>query len=70
MALASLHARSLEVDTPSGPAHVALTKRGKAGLFVVGHGAGGGVDAADLVAVSAALAGGAGPWPAWSSPTG
>jgi predicted alpha/beta-hydrolase family hydrolase len=33
-----------------------LTKRGKAGLFVVGHGAGGGIDAIDIVAVSTALA--------------
>ncbi|HVS67500.1 MAG TPA: alpha/beta family hydrolase [Mycobacteriales bacterium] len=55
MAAASLDARSLEVDTPSGPAHVALSKRGKTGLYVVGHGAGGGIDAVDLVAVSTAL---------------
>jgi predicted alpha/beta-hydrolase family hydrolase len=52
----ALDARSLEVETPSGPAQVALTKRGKAGLFVVGHGAGGGIDAVDIVAVSSALA--------------
>jgi predicted alpha/beta-hydrolase family hydrolase len=51
-----LDARSLEVDTPSGPAQVALSKRGKAGLFVIGHGAGGSIDAVDIVAVSAALA--------------
>jgi predicted alpha/beta-hydrolase family hydrolase len=53
----ALTARSLEVDTPSGPAQVALTKRGKAGLFVIGHGAGGSIDATDIVAVSEALAG-------------
>lgn len=52
----ALDARSLEVGTPSGPAHVSLTKRGKAGLFVIGHGAGGGIDAVDIVAVSSALA--------------
>ncbi|MGN6473921.1 MAG: alpha/beta hydrolase family protein, partial [Mycobacteriales bacterium] len=54
--MTALEARSLEVDTPSGPAQVALTKRGKAGLFVVGHGAGGSIDAVDIVAVSTALA--------------
>jgi predicted alpha/beta-hydrolase family hydrolase len=57
MAPPTLDARSLEVDTPSGPAHVALSKRGKTGLFVVGHGAGGGIDAVDIIAVSTALAG-------------
>jgi predicted alpha/beta-hydrolase family hydrolase len=51
-----LEARSLEVETPSGQAHVALTKRGKAGLFVIGHGAGGSIDAIDIVAVATALA--------------
>lgn len=56
MASARLAARTLEVDTASGPAHVALTKRGQAGLFVIGHGAGGTVDAVDIVAVSTALA--------------
>lgn len=45
-----------EVDTPSGPAQVALTKPGKRGLYVVGHGAGGSIDAPDLVAVATALA--------------
>jgi predicted alpha/beta-hydrolase family hydrolase len=52
----SLAARTLEVDTPSGIARVVLTRRGSAGLFVVGHGAGGGIDAVDIVAVSTALA--------------
>jgi predicted alpha/beta-hydrolase family hydrolase len=55
MAPPRLDARSLEVDTPSGPAQVVLTKRGEAGLFVIGHGAGGGIDAVDILAVSAAL---------------
>jgi predicted alpha/beta-hydrolase family hydrolase len=57
MAASRLDARSLEVATPSGPAHVALSKRGKSGLFVIGHGAGGSIDAVDIVAVSTALAG-------------
>jgi predicted alpha/beta-hydrolase family hydrolase len=52
----ALDARSLEVQTPSGPARVVLTHRGPAGLFVIGHGAGGGIDAVDIVAVSTALA--------------
>ena len=56
MAAASLDARSLEIETPSGPAQVALSKPGLAGLFVVGHGAGGSIDAVDIVAVSSALA--------------
>jgi hypothetical protein len=51
----SLAARSLEVDTPSGPAQVVLSRRGSSGLFVIGHGAGGGIDAVDIVAVSTAL---------------
>ena len=51
-----LDARMLEVDTPSGPARVTMTRRGSNGLYVVGHGAGGGIDAVDLVAVSQALA--------------
>ncbi|HVT65121.1 MAG TPA: alpha/beta family hydrolase [Mycobacteriales bacterium] len=55
MAADTLDARSLEVDTPSGPAYVALSRRGKSGLFVVGHGAGGSIDAVDIVAVSNAL---------------
>lgn len=54
--MTSLDARRLEIDTPSGTAEVALTRRGKAGLFVIGHGAGGTVDAVDIVAVSTALA--------------
>jgi predicted alpha/beta-hydrolase family hydrolase len=42
----------LELDTPHGPAraHLADTRRGRArGLLVLGHGAGGGVEARDLV---------------------
>jgi predicted alpha/beta-hydrolase family hydrolase len=53
--VAKLAARTREVDTPSGTAQVALSPKGKRGLYVVGHGAGGGIDAVDLVAVSAAL---------------
>jgi uncharacterized protein len=51
-----------EVDTPSGPARVhvsARRSRGLHGLLVLGHGAGGGVQAPDLLAVTGAmLAGG------------
>jgi predicted alpha/beta-hydrolase family hydrolase len=56
MCVTTLSARTLDVDTPSGPARVTMTKRGSKGLYVVGHGAGGGIDAADLLAVSQALA--------------
>lgn len=44
------------IETPSGPARAHISGRsGAPGLFVLGHGAGGGVDAPDLVAVTAAL---------------
>jgi len=45
-----------EVDTPSGTAriHLSPTRRSR-GLAVFGHGAGGGVEAGDLVAVTKAL---------------
>ena len=45
-----------EVPTPSGPARVRLTVGGAAGLLCLGHGAGGGTDAPDLVAVTRAAA--------------
>ncbi|HVT21761.1 MAG TPA: alpha/beta family hydrolase [Mycobacteriales bacterium] len=57
MAPGRLDARSLDIETPSGPAQVSLSRRGKQGLYVVGHGAGGGIDAVDIVAVSRALVG-------------
>lgn len=44
-----------ELDTPVGPARAHLTGTAERGLVVLGHGAGGGVEAADLVAVAAAL---------------
>ncbi|HTW19295.1 MAG TPA: alpha/beta family hydrolase, partial [Mycobacteriales bacterium] len=47
-----------EIDTPSGPARAHLSEpKGRAGrrLAVLGHGAGGGVSAPDLVAVTNAL---------------
>jgi uncharacterized protein len=51
-----------EIETPSGPAraHISAPRRarstaGPAGLFVLGHGAGGGIDAPDLIAVTEAL---------------
>ncbi len=44
---------SRDIDTPRGPARVDLTRPGRApaSLLVLGHGAGGGVDAVDLVAL-------------------
>ena len=49
-----------EVATPLGPARVHLTEPAGAvaGTLVLGHGAGGGVDSADLIAVAGAAAGG------------
>jgi predicted alpha/beta-hydrolase family hydrolase len=50
--------RVREIETPSGPARVsvmAARTKGPRGLVVLGHGAGGGIDAPDLVAVTAAL---------------
>ena len=45
----------MEIDTGSGPARVELDKPGKpAFLFVLTHGAGGGVDSPDLLAARAA----------------
>jgi uncharacterized protein len=48
----------LEIETPSGPARVDMDRPSKpAGLLVIGHGAGGGVTAPDIVAArDAALA--------------
>jgi hypothetical protein len=49
-----------EIDTPSGPARAHVTKassRPNLGLAVLGHGAGGGIEAPDLLAVTAALTG-------------
>ena len=52
MSPATEQVRSL--DTPVGEARAVITGRGR-GLAVLGHGAGGGVGAADLVAVTGAL---------------
>ena len=48
---------TVRLDTPRGPAEVELTMPGAApaGLLVIGHGAGGGVDAPDLRAVRATV---------------
>jgi predicted alpha/beta-hydrolase family hydrolase len=46
-----------EIETPHGPARAHVTAGGGAGTLVLGHGAGGGVESADLVAVSAEAAG-------------
>lgn len=45
----------LDVATPAGLARAHLTGPGERGLVVLGHGAGGGPAAADLVALAAAL---------------
>lgn len=52
-------ARVREIATPQGPAraHVRLPDGGAPGALVLGHGAGGGVDAPDLRAVTAAALG-------------
>ena len=48
-------AEVLEIDTPHGPARVHLHGADRpAGALVLGHGAGGGVDAPDLGAATAA----------------
>jgi predicted alpha/beta-hydrolase family hydrolase len=41
-----------EMDTPHGPARAHLTDGGGVGTLVLGHGAGGGVESADLVEVT------------------
>jgi predicted alpha/beta-hydrolase family hydrolase len=41
-----------EIDTPHGLARAHLTDGGSAGTLVLGHGAGGGVESADLVEVT------------------
>jgi predicted alpha/beta-hydrolase family hydrolase len=47
--------RNLEIETPRGPARVRLHGvRGARGALLLGHGAGGGIDAADLQAASQA----------------
>jgi predicted alpha/beta-hydrolase family hydrolase len=46
-----------DIETGSGPAQVVLDGPGAQGLVLLGHGAGGSVEAPDLRAVSAALAG-------------
>lgn len=46
-------ARILEIETPHGPARAHVQRRrGAEGTLVLGHGAGGGVEAPDLLAVS------------------
>src|SRR3954469_4499107 len=45
----------LDLETPSGPARAHVAGGGDRGLVVLGHGAGGGVEAGDLVAVSRSL---------------
>jgi predicted alpha/beta-hydrolase family hydrolase len=45
-----------EIDTPLGPARVHVTDGGSRGTVVLGHGAGGGVESADLVEVTSEAA--------------
>jgi predicted alpha/beta-hydrolase family hydrolase len=47
---------SREVPTPLGRARVQTTDGGSRGTLVLGHGAGGGIESVDLVAVTAAAA--------------
>ncbi|TYP88044.1 alpha/beta family hydrolase [Blastococcus xanthinilyticus] len=42
----------LDIETPHGPARVHLTDGGARGSLLLGHGAGGGVESADLAAVA------------------
>jgi predicted alpha/beta-hydrolase family hydrolase len=44
------------IITPAGPARVTCRGSGERGLLCLGHGAGGGIEAPDLVAVAAAAA--------------
>jgi predicted alpha/beta-hydrolase family hydrolase len=46
-----------EIATPHGPARAHVAGQGKVGTLVLGHGAGGGVESVDLVAVTAEAAG-------------
>lgn len=43
---------ALDIDTPHGPARAHLTDGGARGTLLLGHGAGGGVESADLLAVA------------------
>jgi predicted alpha/beta-hydrolase family hydrolase len=52
---ATATATAIEIDTPHGPARAYVSKvRGAVGAVVLGHGAGGGVTARDLVAAAEA----------------
>lgn len=48
--------RAREISTPLGPARVRTTGGGERGTLVLGHGAGGGIESVDLVAVTAVAA--------------
>ena len=54
--MSAKHERQIEVDTPQGPGrfHLAAADKPRA-LLIMGHGAGGGVDAVDLSALAARL---------------
>jgi predicted alpha/beta-hydrolase family hydrolase len=53
--VARLASRVREIETPSGTARATLSPNGDRGLAVIGHGAGGGIDAPDLIEVATAL---------------
>jgi uncharacterized protein len=48
---------TIEIDTPSGPARAHVRDGGRRGTLVLGHGAGGGIESADLVEVTTEAAG-------------
>src|SRR3954452_12272638 len=50
----------VEIDTPLGLARAHVTDGGTRGTLVLGHGAGGGIESADLVEVTAEAAAGGG----------
>lgn len=51
-----MNQRTVEIGTPTGPARAHIRRPPRArGTLVLGHGAGGGVEASDLVAVAAAV---------------
>ena len=52
--------RVIDIDTPHGPARAHVNKvRGARGALVLGHGAGGGIEARDLTAAAEVAVGGA-----------
>lgn len=48
---------TIDIDTPQGPARAHLADGGTRGTLVLGHGAGGGIESADLVEVTSEAVG-------------